>query len=439
MEHQQNSGALDFSLKQIGPHFGYATVSVPEAYVKKLYSQASFAQQSGTHTRGFSRGTTPLAYIEKNFQPHLLEHIKEFFFKYFVIGALYEQVAQRKILLAGEPRLTDVVIKPNQNAYYSFSLSLSEPVPLQGWKRLPFKAPKRKNYKDLDRQVKNFLKEEQKFQKNHITETIQPGDWVNFAITLLDDNEISLFDDKCEQLWVRIGTEEADNPFQNLFVGKKRGDSFTTKESCIQDYFSSHVDTHYPFKITILDSTPSAYFGIDHFKRHFRVRNNQELHQKLIEVFSYRNDISQRRATAEETLKLLLSRHVFEVPNHLILRQQKEILDSIHDNPDYQVYRMQNDFNDKVKRLAIKQVKEVIFMHQLACYENLSIETEDIKGYLNLTIRPRTKEFIYFEPPTTKILGQEVPISSALLGQCCLREKTLNHAIYYLTKQRVRS
>ena len=146
--------------------------------------------------------------------------------------------------------------------------------------------------------------------------------------------------------------------------------------------------------------------------------------------------MSQRRSTAEDTLKLLLSRHTIEVPNHLVLRQQKSILDNIHSNPDYQVYKMQNDFQEKVRLLATKQVKEIILMHQLACYEGITVTNEDIKGYLNLTKRPRTQEFIYFEPPNTKFSGHEAPLSASLISQCCLREKTLNHAIYYLTKQK---
>jgi len=429
---------LDFSLKRVGSHFGSVTISIPEMYVSRLYSQASFAQQSRTHTHGFSRGTTPLAYIEKNFQPHLLEHIKEFLFKYFVINWLYREIINHKIFIAGEPRLTDISVQPNKPARYSFSLTLAQPIPLQGWKRLPFKAPKRKNYKDLDRQVVNFLKEEQKQQKEYVDNGIQLSDWVHFSVCILDTEGKPLFDNHTERLWIKIGTEEADAPFQKIFLGKKVGESFITDTACLQEYFSSHIDTHYPFKIKILGFTPHAYFSVDHLKKHFRMRNNLELHQKLIEVFSYRNDISQRRSTAEEALKLLLSRHSFEIPNHLVLHQQKEILDTIQDNPDYQVYKMQSDFQEKVRRLAIKQVKETIFSHQLCCYEGISATMEDVKGYLNLTKRARTKEFIYFEPPPTKFLGQEVPISSVLMEQSCLREKTLNHAIYYLTKQRAR-
>lgn len=429
--------SLEFSIKQVSSHFGYATIVVPEKYVELLYSEASHAQKLSTHTHGFSKGTTPLDYIEKNYQPHLLEHIKEFFFKYFVINWLYQELAKRKILIAGDPRLTDISVHPHQDARYSFSLTFSKPISLQGWKRLPFKAPKRKNYKDLDKQVKKFLKDELKAHKEYNSEEIAINDWICFSVKIVNAKESDLFNSYSEELWVKIGPEEADQPLQKIFIGKKIGDSFITNNEFLQEYFSNHIDTHYLFRITILDLTPHAFFNVQHFKKHFRIRNNQELHLKLIEVFSYRNDISQRRSTAEDTLKLLLSRHTIEVPNHLVLRKQKAILDEIHSNPDYQVYKMQSDFQDKVKQLATKQVKEIILMHQIACYENITVTSEDIKGYLNLTKRPRTQEFIYFEPPNTKVLGQEAPISTALISQCCLREKTLNHAIYYLTKQKV--
>ena len=59
----------------------------------------------------------------------------------------------------------------------------------------------------------------------------------------------------------------------------------------------------------------------------------------------------------------------------------------------------------------------------------------DLKSYLNLTKRPRIKEFLHFDPPTTKIRGQEFPVLTNDLQRVCLREKTLNHIIYHLTRK----
>lgn len=428
--------SLDFSLTQDGDHFVYATITVPSAFVKRLHNLASEEHRFTAATPGFSKGSTPLSYIAETFQPHLLDHLKEFFFKYFVINWLYKHLKKHKIHVAGEPVLTNILLTANAPASYSFSITLAQPIPLQGWKRLLFKPPKRKNYKDLDRQVTSFLKEEEEAQKKTDASTIHVGDWVLFSISLHDHTKKDIFENYHEELWLKIGEEEADSPFQQLFIGKKIGDVFETQEESIQNYFSTHFETHYVFVIKILDHLTCGFFSVDHFKKHFRIKTQKELHQKCIEVFSYRNDISQRRSTAEETLRLLLSKHPFTVPHHLILRQEKTILDAIHDNPDYQVYRMQPDFRYKLRQLAEKQVKEHILIHQLAYHENIDISNDDIKAYLNLVTRPRTTEFIYFEPPQTKFFGQELPISATLLAQCCLREKTLNHAIYYLSKNR---
>lgn len=432
MEHT----SLDFSLMQDGEHFVYATITVPVSFVKKFHKLASEEHRFSASTPGFSKGATPLSYIAETFQPHLLDHLKEFFFKYFVINWLYKQLKKQKIHVAGEPVLTNIVLTQNAPAAYSFSVTLAQPIPLQGWKRLLFKPPKRKNYKDLDRQVMSFLKEEEDAQKKTDASVVQTGDWVLFSISLQDHMQQNVFENYQEELWLKIGEEEADSPFQQMFIGKKVGDSFTTHEESIQNYFSTHFETHYPFLVTVLDHLACGFFSVDYFKKHFRIKTQKELHQKCIEVFSYRNDISQRRSTAEETLRLLLSKHPFTIPHHLVLRQEKTILDTIHDNPDYQVYRMQSDFRYKLRQLAEKQVKEHILVHQLACHEGIDVSNEDIKAYLNLVTRPRTTEFIYFEPPQTKFFGQELPISATLLAQCCLREKTLNHAIYYLSKNR---
>lgn len=428
--------SLSFSVQNQNPLFSTATIIVPASYIAILYNEASNTQKSNIQTIGFSKGETPLSYIQKNFQPNLIEHIKEFCLKYFVLSWFYQELYTKKILIAGEPNLESITVTPTNDLAFNFSFTLAQPIILHGWKRLPFKAPKRKNYKDLDRQVEQFLQEEENAKKTVTDNLICIGDWINFTVSIVDKHGKPLFEDHKENLWVKIGSEEADAPFQSLFLTKKIGDSFITTSECLQEYFSSHLDTHYTFLVEIIEVLHAAYFCIEHFKRHFRIKSTKEIHQKLIEVFSYRNDISQRRAIAEETLKLLVTRHPFSIPAHLVLRQKQIILDIISRSPDYQVYKMQSDFHQKIKLLAERQVRENIFVHQLGMHEEVEINNHDIKAYLNLSNRPRTTEFIYFEPPTTKFAGHEVPISTTLLTLSCLKEKTLNHAISNLMKNK---
>ncbi|MEX0940566.1 MAG: trigger factor [Candidatus Babeliales bacterium] len=431
----QQGPSLTCTIKAINNQFCHATINIPSPYIDAIYNEVSAAQQSKVSTYGFSQGKTPMGYIQEYYKSNIIEHIIEFLFKYFVINFLYDELHASKLYSSTEPRLYDIFVEPHHDAIFHFEISLSQAIEFQEWKHFLFKAPKRKNYKDIDRQVESFIKEEQERAKEHDHTKVCLGDWVCFDLQLLNCSKKPLMGIYQKNLWLKIGNEEADSPFQELLLDKVIGDILITDAQCLQEYFSHKVDTMYLFGLTICEVVPDQYFCFDDFKHHFRLKTNKEIHQKLIEIFSYRNDISQRRGIVEEALKLLISKHHIEAPNYMVLRQQKLVLESVQNNPDYQVYKTQRNFKDTIRLLATKQVKEMLLIDQLTHKENLSISNRDVKGYLNLIKRARTKEFIYFNPPPTKVDGQEMPIPAALFKRNCLREKTLNHIIYHLTRK----
>ena len=195
------------------------------------------------------------------------------------------------------------------------------------------------------------------------------------------------------------------------------------------------TDMNYTFRVDIKDYLPHAYFSFDLFNHHFNIKTEKEMHLKLIEVFSTRNDISQRRETIEAVLKLLCKQYYFLLPAHLLDRQKLMVLTAVQNNPDYHVYKAQADFKEKIKQLAEKQLKETIIIDAIAYQEGIKVSDDDVRAYLNFLKRPRMKEFIYFIFPPYKMLGQDVPLSAELVKRYCLREKTLNHVINHLTKK----
>ena len=430
------------SLSQLSCIFSYpspllctATITIPAAVINALYHEAALSQQKHAQTRGFNRGHMPIEYVKQHYRAHLVEHLQELLFKYCVINSLYREIRTNKIVVAGEPRVLDISLQPDKDALFVFELSLFPEVPIYEWKHFPFKAPKRKRYKDLDKQVELFMQEEKDSFESVKDHTVKPGDWVNFDITLLNHSGEPIADFLTQNFWVKIGKEEAEGPLRELFLKKKNGTFFQTQMKHLQDYFSNQLDSNYTFGIEIKDTAESSYFCIEQFKKHFRVKTNKAMHQKLIEVFSYRNDISQRRATVEESLKLILSKHPFSVPQHLLLREQKVVLNNIRHIPDYNVYRAQKDFQFRVRQLAERQAKEAIFMDQFAYHENISVSHAEIKSYFNFLKRSRTKEFIYFRLPSFKIQEQHMLMPTEEIKRICLREKALNHMIYHLTKR----
>jgi FKBP-type peptidyl-prolyl cis-trans isomerase (trigger factor) len=411
-----------------------AKITVKLPIIEAMYHQVLLEQKKTLQTEGFSKGTAPLSYIEYTCKKYIIEHLKEFLFNHCVINFLCQEVRKNNLVVAGEPRLTNIKLEPSQDAEFTFIFNSLSPLVKNEWRRCRFKPPARKNYKDLDRQVTTFLKEETRLRDAYdAKQGIKPSDWICFNIEVLNDDNHSLFSDYSNTLWMRMGREDADKDAHALFLGHYIGDSFITKSEFLQLSLSGKIDTSYTFKVTILHHIPHSFFSVPQFKDHFGIKTAKDLHLKLVEVFSYRNDISQRRETAEAALKTILNHYRIEVPRELIEQQKEMVLKAVRRNPDYHVYRAQKDFDRKVYMLAEKQLKEAVVIDHISYQERISINQNDIAGYLNLLLRPRTKEFIYFDLIPTQINGQEQPIPAGFINQSCLREKTLNHIIRALS------
>lgn len=426
--------SLSLKLRSISHDTAVATVIIPPDIVQEFYVLAAQHQQEILSIPGFEKGNVPLEYIKKNYRENLITHTQEILFKFYAINFLYQQIHEQKLIVAGEPRLIEMALVPEHEALFSFELTLITDQPVLEWKHFPFNPPKRKRYKDLDKQVKTFVETEKSLEDNVCNDLIKPDDWVRFSVIIIDIHNQPLAPHVPQQFCLHVGKEETEGPLRTIFLHRKKGDHFITKNRALQEYFSSQLDSCYFFSISIQDVIPAAYVDFESAKQHFKLKTNKALHQKLIEIFSYRNDLSQRRAIVQETLAMLLSKHAIKPPLQMVLRKQEDIITIIQESPDYNVYRTQKSFNNYVLSLAERQCCEEIMVDHIAVNENITVSESDAYHYFNLYKRARTKEFIYFRIPSFTLQNQEVPACAQEIMHYCLREKTLNYIIHHLTK-----
>jgi FKBP-type peptidyl-prolyl cis-trans isomerase (trigger factor) len=433
-KHTPAEHPLSFKLLSINSQLCIATVTIPHTTVDLFYTLAAENQSKIISVAGFQKGHVPLDYIKKNYQETLNGHVQEILFKFYAINFLYKQVREQKLIIAGEPRLIEASLLPEKDAAFLFEVNLLPDYQIQEWKHFPFKAPKRKRYKDLDKQVQGFIDAETEASQTEGFEKIAPDDWVFFSVLLATETHTPIASWIPQQFWFHIGKEETESDLREIFLGRTVGETYITTNKGLQEYFSSHIHTSYAFLITIEAKVAAAATDFELIKRHFKLKTNKALHQKLVEVFSYRNDVSQRRSMAQDALKMILAKHPITPPVPMVLRKQEELLHTIKNNPDYNVYRTEKKFTSYLTQLAEKQCKEEIVADLIAANENIEITNDDVQSYLNLYKRPRTKEFLYFRIPSFTIQNQEVPAPSHEIMHYCLREKTLNYIIYHLTK-----
>jgi FKBP-type peptidyl-prolyl cis-trans isomerase (trigger factor) len=408
------------------------SVTASASTVKKLFQHIANHQCQFITPKGLKDSKEALTYIEDRFKNSFLEHAKELLFKLHIQSNLYKNIHSHKIITSGDPRLEKISLLPNQEIKFTFKVTCPKNIEIDEWKYIVFKFPQRKFYKDLDKQAELFAKVESEKETKYALNTVELNDWVCFDIWLTSKRNKPLISPLKENFWLKIGQGEMYLPFQELFLGKKKDEEFFTSSMCLQEYFSEYMDTKYNFGIKVVDILPNAFFSIPKLQEAFKIKTKKKTHQKLIEVFSYRNDISLRRAIVEDLFSLLLRKQYLSVPRSQVLRHQQYLLDELQNNSDYPVYKAQKNFDSYIQQLAEKQVKEILLVDQIAYKENIICSHNDIAMYLNLTNRQRTKEFIYFQHPSLKANTLEYPVSTEEIGQACLREKTLNHIIHHL-------
>ncbi len=426
--------AFKISLNKTDHETCTISVIVPARVVDALYLEMSIAQQQSTFAYGFNKGAVPLEYIQTHFKSAILEHCKELLLKFCVTNFVHAHIQNLGVIIGGEPHLASIYLEPHQDGIFTFSAPYVEHFYMTDWRYIPFRPPVRKNYKDIDRQVELFFKQDQRRSYALEEHTLSINDWVMLRISLCGNNG-SCIDEALTQPFIfKLSSQELENPFCNTLLGKKLNESFVTNEPWLHECFSQQLETNLPLHVTITDIIPHEYFCLELFKSHFKLKSQKEMHNKMIEIFSYNHDISQRRSMVAAALKLLIYKNPFYVPANLIDEKHHLLLEEIQQNPDYEVYRTQKHFSANVKKLAELQIQEQMIVDNITHQEKLTLAHTDVRSYINLK-RPKLKDFIYFDTYLSKLHGQEAPLALEQFKKTALREKTVNHIIYHLTKK----
>jgi FKBP-type peptidyl-prolyl cis-trans isomerase (trigger factor) len=390
-------------------------------------------------SKGFEKGAVPEDYVKEYFKNQISQDVKKFVLKFVVLDFLQDRRNLKDAQGVQFPSLKGVRSEANGGLTYVFSASLVSSVNLADWKKITFNPPRRKLYKDLDRQAKIFVENEvEKKPRSQKDWEVKDGDWVCFRSQALSNEVTSPLKGHENTFWMKIVTQYLIDPFQELFFGKKHGDQIQVNNLLVQGMPNDTLSRKGCFDIKIDSVWRSDYFCLDFFKSAFGLANQKEIHDKLVEVFSFRNDISQRRSIVEEAFRALFSRFRLEVPRHLVLRRQEHILKNVKTLPDYHVYKASSSFDKQVEELSERQLREESIIDFIAQNENIELERQDVEKYLNLLSNSRLAEFVYFKPQAEEFGRTVLPIREQDFASEVLREKVLNYVISSIGKRDLR-
>ena len=172
--------------------------------------------------------------------------------------------------------------------------------------------------------------------------------------------------------WLRVSSDIILSAFQKSFFDVKVNDTFIVNSLPFMNGPQSQIDEPCHYKIVIGFITKGSHLSLDFFKQTFALKTRADVHKKLIEVFSYRNDISQLKSTIEELFHLLFTKHRFEMPKHIITRKKENLLQTIRKQTDYNIYKSSKNFDANLTILAEKMLKEELVIDYRCRHRPLS-------------------------------------------------------------------
>jgi len=432
---------LEFFAKRESSSIVSITISVAAALINKVKRYTLDIYKCKIKAKGFDTGFVPEHYIESNCAFGINESCARFILKFFVLDFLEENLEEKKMVCLAWPKLVEIKCFENGAINYTFKASVVSNICPDHWEKIHFSPPKRKLYKDLDRQAVVFIKtaEDELLhqQKTDISskKIIQDSDWVAFSTILLNSNNQPAVRGYATNYWLKVDTKYVMTPLHKSFLGRQEGDVFVVEDLPIFGIPNDLLSTKGKFKIIISNIVKSSQFSLEQFKNIFQLKAQRDIHEKLIEIFSFRNDISQRRLIIDEAFRVLFGKIRFEIPRYLVLRRQEKLLTSVKKLPDYNVYKMNENFDKQISVLAERQIKEEALVRQIGFNENISISSQDILEYLNLLNHHRLVEFIYFLPTLEYTQNVCLPLKESILKLAVLKEKVLNYIIVRLSAQ----
>ena len=422
---------FQFTAKARSSHLWHVSIHAPTTLVAHIQDHITHTYADYTVIPGMSCKHLPLRYTQQYFAAEIERDTKHFILEHFINESVLYHLDERRANIVNWPRLTGISGSLANGFTYTFAVSLAPEVAVSDWQSLTFLPPRRKNYTDLDIQVSSFIAQLDDVPTPENPETIERGDWVQFQATLASPHSTAPINAPTVY-WLHTAATHVPTSYTDSFMGKKVGDTFAIPATTFAETYRNSKESDYEFSITVMSTIKNNFVPLTDLAESLSVPAPADLPDRLIEIFSLRNDMSLRRAIIEELFYLMFSVYRFDIAPHAVTRRKELLLTIMQNTPDSLVYTKQKQFLPHIGLLAETKLKEEALIDAIARYENITVTHDDIRHYVQMASHDRLKEFVYFTPLTDDLASSHDPFSERSLSHVVRREKTLNAVIAQL-------
>jgi len=341
---------------------------------------------------GFRPGKAPYEIVKKEvgemdiYQEALDEIISQSYFKI---------VSEENLRVIGHPKIDIQVLVPNQPIVYKAIISLLPKVKLFNYKDIKIKKPQ---IEIQQKQIDKVLKDLQKSRSKEIlvNREIQKGDKVNINIEMFLD-KVPIEDGQIKNHFIIIGDPYFIPEFSENLIGFKAEESKEFELKMPNDYYNKNlaerivnfrVKINSVFQVDLSELNDEFAKGLGNFE------SFKDLTEQLRKNLEIEENFEVEKKLEDDILEKIIGQSDFEeIQDNLIepeikkmfLELEQSIIEQGMEMKDYLEHskKTKEDFEKDFQPLALKRIKSILIIREIAESESIGISESDIIEELN--------------------------------------------------------
>lgn len=357
-------------------------IDVPKETISKALEEVYVEMMKVANIPGFRQGKAPLELVKK----HYLKDAKEEVLKRLIPDAYRNALEEHKIEAIGYPEITDVSFEEDKILSFKAKVDTKPKFKLKDYKAIKVVRKKAQiKDDDIDKTIENLRGLNAKYVSIE-DRPVQMGDYVVSDMECLVDGKP--IHKKRENLWLYLEKESLVPELSEKMVGMKKGE---TKEIDIT------LPEKYPDKNVA--SKPARYIVFakeikrrelpaidDEFAKDLGKDKLSDLKDEIRKELEARSKVNVEVDMENQLLNKLMDENVFAVPSKLVEKQLAFMVDDAKRRLEANGFARQeldkkdNEFREKFKDDAVRQVRLLFIMDEIASFEKIKVDENDLNN-----------------------------------------------------------
>jgi trigger factor len=356
-------------------------IEIPKELIDKAFGDVYGEISKVSNIPGFRVGKAPLEMVKK----HYGSVAKEEVLKKLIPEAYRKAVSDHKIAPMGVPEISDVVFEEDKPISFKAKVDTRPKFKLKDYKGIKIEKKKLEVKEDDVAKTLESLREMNARYASVEDRPVTMGDYIVSDLECLIDGKPA--HKKRENLWIYLDKDSLVPELHEKMVGMQRGDERDIDVTIPQNYpdkVMAGKAARYHVKVKEI-KTRALPELTDDFAKDLGKTNLEEARKEIRSELEKRMRVNVEVDMENQLLEKLTEMNTFSVPSGLVAKQLSYMVEDAKERLLQKGFKKEDldkkdkDFGEKLKPDAVKRVRLLFILNEIAALEKIEALDADLK------------------------------------------------------------